>query len=90
MKIVCLIWIVTLVVSGSVVRQTGERQGNTNIYETTEAPDDFRGNLVIVTTHDDSYSHYWRVWFDPVLSVMNGVFLTNDNGTEIPRKNPGK
>nr|CAH8865084.1 unnamed protein product [Trichobilharzia regenti] len=78
MKIVCLIWIVTLVVSGSVV------------YETTEAPDDFRGNLVIVTTHDDSYSHYWRVWFDPVLSVMNGVFLTNDNGTEIPRKNPGK
>nr|CAH8865076.1 unnamed protein product [Trichobilharzia regenti] len=64
MKIVCLIWIVTLVVSGSVV------------YETTEAPDDFRD------------SHYWRVWFDPVLSVMNGVFLTNDNGTEIPRKNP--
>nr|CAH8865064.1 unnamed protein product [Trichobilharzia regenti] len=78
MKIVCLIWIVTLVVSGSVVRQTGERQGNTN------------RNLVIVTTHDDSYSHYWRVWFDPVLSVMNGVFLTNDNGTEIPRKNPGR
>nr|CAH8865062.1 unnamed protein product [Trichobilharzia regenti]CAH8865184.1 unnamed protein product [Trichobilharzia regenti] len=78
MKIVCLIWIVTLVVSGSVVRQTGERQGNTNIYETTEAPDDFRD------------SHYWRVWFDPVLSVMNGVFLTNDNGTEIPRKNPGR
>nr|CAH8865066.1 unnamed protein product [Trichobilharzia regenti] len=66
MKIVCLIWIVTLVVSGSVVRQTGERQGNTN------------------------NSHYWRVWFDPVLSVMNGVFLTNDNGTEIPRKNPGR